>query len=47
MPIFGDKKLRQAKRKAKKEQRKKFKLGETTRKEFKAAKKQIRKYTDY
>ena len=47
MPIFGDKQLRQAKRKAKKEQRKKFKLGQTTRKEFKAAKKEIRKYTDY
>jgi len=47
MQIFGNKKLRQAKRKAKKEQRKKFKLGETTRKQFKAAKKEIRKYTDY
>jgi len=46
---FGneDKKaLRQANRKAIEEQKARFKSGEITREEFKAAKKEIRKYTD-
>ena len=39
--------LRQAKKAAKKIQKNRFKKGEITRKEFKQAKKEIRKYKDY
>ncbi len=39
--------LRQAKKAAKKIQKDRFKEGEITRKEFRQAKKEIRKYKDY
>ena len=45
--LFGDKGLRKAKRKAIKDEKSKMKSGEITRKEFKEAKKEIKKYIDY
>ena len=45
--LFGNKGLRKAKKKAKLEQKGKFKSGEITREQYKSAKKEIRKYTDY